>query len=130
MKNQIRNLLLGVIATSSFSFLGFLPLKTQAATETLVSCVAGRFYIQVRHNTSNDNYTYIAYEGGDRSNPSLVLRNGSKTERRAAYIYTFENGDYTYVVSQKSKDYGGQIYLNVYESGETILSKQCYPDGE
>jgi len=126
MNNQIRNLLLGVLATSSFSFLGFLPLKTQAATETLVSCTAGRFYIRVQYNTSNDRYIYTAYEGGDRSNPSLVLRNGYKRDTRNGFVYVFDNGDFSYVVSGR----GERIRLDVYESGETILSKQCYPDGE
>jgi len=119
MNNQIKNFLLCLVATSS---LGFLPLKAQAETKTVIRCTAGKYYIQVQHNTSNGRYTYIAYDGpvSDQSKPSLIVPNGF----RSGNSYTFNNRNYSYVVSREPS---GQLYLDVSQGENKLSHEECSP---
>lgn len=103
--------------------LSFVPLKAKAS-ETIVSCKAGRYYIEVQHNSARNNYTYTAYDGST-SSPSLILRNGSKRDGRIAEFFTFKNGNYSYVVAKKFEGRGGEVYLSIYKSKQQIFYQQC-----
>lgn len=101
--------------------------RSEAATETIISCRTERYAVEVKRDTSRNRYIYAAYDlSASSSQPSLILKNGRARDGHIATRYTFKNGRYSYTVAQEFEGRGGEIFLSINRSGRQIYNQQCY----
>ncbi|MFL9454228.1 hypothetical protein AB0758_24440 [Tolypothrix bouteillei VB521301_2] len=76
-----------------------------------------------RHNSGELLYRSISPHG------NLSLGKGTTDNTGAARVYSFKNGNYKYQVIGGRGDREGQGTLEVYKSGQSILSRTCTSNG-
>jgi serine/threonine protein kinase len=96
------------------------PISESAGT--IIKCSTSSHAITVTKN-ENGSYTYRSHDLSDPSNGLLL--SGTKKDDGTGETYTFNNGNYSYIVSQPFEGRSGQTYLQVKEPGKLPVGSPC-----